>query len=518
MKKILITAITALAFATMSHAFEYGYEADASWERNSYQSTDLANFNGFMNFFSDGTTGTGQNPPGGFTQGVGQIFAVTNTFTVEKIRLWSARYYTTNSLTMTLYKDVDVRSGAPEDYMIPENLVVQYEIAPTNVLHGSSGDAPGDIFTISLATNEYFELSPPQYENYNYYFHVGLTEPIDPGTNTATKVMIWNFGGDYDTEGYYVTPEGTQGAVGRDLGLAFLSTNPPVVIEPEIPEGWLVPVADTSLRFGTNQENNYGTSATLDTRQNDTAPRDFFSYIRFDLSNLAGTISNATLEVTQNGGDTLVNGRVRFMGLQNVASNTPQNWVETDLTCNTLGAEFLSTNYYPSPIVGSSPFDFENNRVIDFEENIPGIIEGASGGVASISGQPLIDWLEERRADDGFVTFIIDFPAGASDKAVYYNSRESAGVVPFLKLEGVSVEILPPQFDPVITSIAYDAGTVTIDWDSDVNGIYEIQSKDTLSIGNWAPIPSATNLTGGLSNSTSFSASGDVEFYRIYGE
>ena len=44
--------------------------------------------------------------------------------------------------------------------------------------------------------------------------------------------------------------------------------------------------ADTQIRYGTNQDRNYGGHDNLYIRQNDGAPRDYIGYVRFDVSSL----------------------------------------------------------------------------------------------------------------------------------------------------------------------------------------------------------------------------------------
>lgn len=233
---------------------------------------------------------------------------------------------------------------------------------------------------------------------------------------------------------------------GTDVGFAYAGTAPDLgafeygLSNPPPSVAELLPVADTHVRYGTNQDNNYGTAATLDTRQNDTAPRDYMVYIRFDLSSISGQITNAELQLTKASGDSLVNRRIRVLGLDNAAGSTMQNWDELSLTWNTLGAE-VDTSIYPSPSAGESPFDF--GRITDFEQGVSGISEVIRVGdtVAAISGSALADWLESRRQDGGLATLIIDYPSSASDKSVNYHSREAASGQPMLTIEYLSVAL-----------------------------------------------------------------------------
>lgn len=141
---------------------------------------------------------------------------------------------------------------------------------------------------------------------------------------------------------------------------------------------------------------------------------DFAGYVRFDLSGLSiDTLDEASLTLTISGGasrnDTLTTGRFGLYGLNNVAGNTPQNWDEATLSetgTNPVGAEWN----------GVVPLDLTGGRVIDLDmETVAGITEtlNPSGGSAvagttiTITGAPLVAFLQSRIDDDGLVTFIL---------------------------------------------------------------------------------------------------------------
>ncbi len=305
-----------------------------------------------------------------------------------------------------------------------------------------------------------------------------------------------------------------------DLGAfesgAITSPPPPTVESPlELSAN-----ADTALRFndGANgdQGRNYGTNDTFYLRQLDTAPRDYFAYVRFDLSSVPSAITNAIFTITRSSGDALNGSRFRVLGLDNTAGNTDQDWGEIILTYNALGAE-IDTSIYPSPGAGESPFDL--GKVTDFESGIPGVTETIVGNTAILSGPALAGWLESRRNDGGLATLIVDYPAhgDSSDGNIYYHTREALVSQPTLTVE--FDDGLGPAFSPSINSIYVSGATVTINWDSDTNGTYRIENKTTLTQALWKAISGATNLSGGVSNSTVFVAGGsDAEFFRIFGE
>lgn len=278
--------------------------------------------------------------------------------------------------------------------------------------------------------------------------------------------------------------------------------------------------ADTELRYnaGANgdQDRNYGTNETFYLRQLDTAPRDYFAYYRFDLSDIPSVITNARFQVVRSSGDTPTGSRFRVMGLDPVAGNTAQNWGETTLTFNLLGSE-IDLSIYPAPVAGDSPFDF--GRVTDFEAGTPGVSESFDGNTAALSGPALAAWLEGRRNDGGLATLIVDYPAAGdgNNHETYYYSREAATNQPILTVE--FDDGTGPAFDPAIHSISVATGVVTLVWSSDTNGLYRIENTSSLTQAIWNAVSGATNLAGGTSNSTDFSTGvTDAAFFRIYGE
>jgi len=178
-----------------------------------------------------------------------------------------------------------------------------------------------------------------------------------------------------------------------------------------------LPSADTFVRFGINQEVNYGALEFLDLYGNGTA-RDYFAYVRFDLSSLPqdAQLLDATLRFTKVAGgtrnDTLTTGRFRVLGLNDVAGNTPQTWDELTLTFNTIGSEWVSANTY------------DTTRVTDRD----GANEGADNptGIASSGGPNLVSFLSSRLAAGGLVTFIVDFATTEGGRGFAFGSRENS--------------------------------------------------------------------------------------------
>lgn len=374
------------------------------------------------------------------TLGVGTTFDVwTNNMTINTIRFWQTRYYATNSITIEIYSNVNQNASEMINEMTPGNLMKTIVVEPTTT-HGNNNGL--DIMEITLVTNDQFVVSeiPDGVDPMGYYMYIYPTIPADiTDVQAENNLFLWNYATyDVNPVSAYATPLSNSNT-NRELGMALVSTEGFVqapLPRPVVPgQADLIADADTSIHFGTQEGNNYGSSATIDTRQNDTAPRDFMAYIRFDLTGIYGPITNASLSLLQlDNGTGLNNDRVRIWGLNNVSNNTSQTWGENSLTWNAAGGE-INTNIYPNPSAGESPV--YTDRVTDFNHTVLGISEMVGGGV-TLSGQPVIDWLESMRTSTGYATFIVDFPAfGASnDRTIVYYARESGdALAPTLTLQ-----------------------------------------------------------------------------------
>jgi len=184
-----------------------------------------------------------------------------------------------------------------------------------------------------------------------------------------------------------------------------------------------IPVADTYVRNQPGTEDrNYGTLGYI-YLYSYTPTRDYYGYVRFDISDLpAGTpIVYASLTFTKvttatgERNDSLTTGRFRVLGLLDVEGNTPQDWGETWLTWNNKGAEYVSENTY------------DTNRVVDFDGTAGE--EYVSGSIARISGTNLVNFLNSRLSSDshrGLVTFIVDMPTAEAGRGYGLGSKESS--------------------------------------------------------------------------------------------
>ena len=154
---------------------------------------------------------------------------------------------------------------------------------------------------------------------------------------------------------------------------------------------------------------------------------DFAGYLRFDLSGLdIQALAKATLTLTVSGGasrnDTVVGGRFSLYGLNDVAGNTPQNWDELVLDENNVGLEWTTNN--GDPLV----------NVTDLDDDVPGISETvtnapeggwAAGTTIVVTGEALVNFIQERIDGNGLVTFILKND-DSSDKGYGIATKENA--------------------------------------------------------------------------------------------
>ena len=185
--------------------------------------------------------------------------------------------------------------------------------------------------------------------------------------------------------------------------------------------------ADTYLRDATIR----GGLEFMDVRGGNV---DFRGYLRFDLSAIpaGATIDSATLNMFQVSGasrnDTIVGGRFALYGLNNDAGNTAQNWDEATFVIAGKGTEDVPT------LAG----------VTDLDDNVVGITESVSGGspngLVSVTGAPLVGFLQTRFGDGGLATFILSND-DATDRGFGIGTKENADTtkVPVLTIEYTAV-------------------------------------------------------------------------------
>lgn len=429
------------------------------WNNNAFQTLDPIDVDSFDNYSMNASD----------TEGVGVVFDVWTNMTVDTIRFWQTRYYATNSLTVEIYSNIN-QNITMESQMIPGNLMKSIVVYP-KAIHDS--DDGNNVMEISLVEDDQFVIDeiPDGVDPMGYYMYVYPTDAL-----SSDNLFLWNYATyDINSNSAYATPSST--LTDRELGMALVSSEgheaPPLPSAGASNEVVLVSNADTRITWQFAPDGNYGNDTTISTRQYDPA-RDYMLYVRFDLRDLTGAITNANLRLWKSGGDILNNERIHVWGLDNVASNTPQDWMETSLTWNNAGAEIINTNAAATNAIAGNSLLFPN-RVTDFDDGVSGITETIDNGVL-LEGQTLIDWLESRRKDGGLATFIVDLPAiGDPTKNVeisYYAKEFSERAAPKLTLE-----VGPTEVGYQIWIEDYDVGSLTNttdDADSDGrNNLYE---------------------------------------------
>ncbi|QDU55509.1 rhamnogalacturonan lyase family protein [Aeoliella mucimassa] len=171
---------------------------------------------------------------------------------------------------------------------------------------------------------------------------------------------------------------------------------------------------DTYLRSGYSN----GGVDVLDSRYS------FVPYIKFDLSQLnIDEITSATLTVTKVASvrnDAINEGRFAVYGLADLAGNTPQDWNESTLVAGTNnGAEWNDDS-------STNGIDRSRLTSLDPEDgaDVTETINNSTGAAQTLTGTALVDFLNSRVDDDGFVTFVI--PVEADGRGYGLASKEYA--------------------------------------------------------------------------------------------
>lgn len=161
-----------------------------------------------------------------------------------------------------------------------------------------------------------------------------------------------------------------------------------------------------------------------------------YGYFRFDLSALGPIIINsASFTITQaavatNNGltgsdrnDTLVDGRVDFFGLNDVAGNTSQSWSEATLSFDTTGDEITTAT-----IAANAGAPFVNATSFAGQDTV-------GAGTANLSSAQLVSFIQTRVDANGLVTLMNANPDATSNRGITYNSSEAASGQPVLTID-----------------------------------------------------------------------------------
>jgi hypothetical protein len=112
------------------------------------------------------------------------------------------------------------------------------------------------------------------------------------------------------------------------------------LLAPDVRAGLLTADADTNIEEVNGPDDVEGALGRMQSRSNTTDGRQNISYVRFDLG--GGTASNAEFSVITLSSTNWLDTQFFVYGLNDVAGNTPQNWIESGaggLSYNTSGAE-----------------------------------------------------------------------------------------------------------------------------------------------------------------------------------
>jgi hypothetical protein len=247
-------------------------------------------------------------------------------------------------------------------------------------------------------------------------------------------------------------------------------------------------------------------------------------YVRFNLgAENVTSVQSATLTMTLHGSipkppyrnDSADKGRFSLYGLNNVAGNTAQNWDEATLVASTAGMEIDWT---------SGAIDIAS-RTLDLDEDVAGITEtltnAAAGAYAlgttfTVTGEPLVRFLQSRVDDDGLVTFIIR-DEDSADRGFGFCSKEYSGdetYRPKLEITATtgpkSAAINPSPLDGA-TEVSRDA---VLSWTPGVFAVtHDVYfGTDSQAVANGA----ASVLVGSGQDANSYDPPGHLDFGQTY--
>lgn len=145
--------------------------------------------------------------------------------------------------------------------------------------------------------------------------------PVGTGTNTTVRVL------DLASQLTLLTNGQLNVAAQGDLGIDWAMLELQVAPNAAAATTSLTPVADATVRGGTNAANNFGTATNLIVQQSFSTNNQQQAYLRWDLSGVSGIISQARVILTpiSVGANAIEQG---------VAVANSNNWTETGVTWN----------------------------------------------------------------------------------------------------------------------------------------------------------------------------------------
>lgn len=201
--------------------------------------------------------------------------------------------------------------------------------------------------------------------------------------------------------------------------------------------GPTVLIADADTNIEEHQPNDIeGNLPRMQSRSRDVvgSGRQHLSYIRFDLGGETG-VSSAELSVVTMDSTNWLLGQVQVYGLNDLAGNTPQDWIESGaggLNYNASGDEVPGDGDPTTQDLGSiGTSEAENLWLLgDLPENLAGTDQ-----TITFSGTELDDFLNSRVG--GLATLLI-VGANGSDRTLLFGTKEAAGFEPTLTLNAVA--------------------------------------------------------------------------------
>ncbi len=158
----------------------------------------------------------------------------------------------------------------------------------------------------------------------------------------------------------------------------------------------------------------------------DTVGRQNVGYIRFNLAGIT-TVNDAEFTIVNKSSVGWATGQVQVYGLNDIAGNTPQDWVEAALTYNLTGDELPGDGDQTTQDLGTiGTTGAENLWLLG---DLPGVPSGGGFEGIDFSSPELINFLASRA--NGLATLVL---VGANDtnRELQFAPREVTGYEPTL--------------------------------------------------------------------------------------
>ena len=167
----------------------------------------------------------------------------------------------------------------------------------------------------------------------------------------------------------------------------------------------------------------------------DTVGRQNVGYIRFDLAGIT-TVDNAEFTIVHKNNVGWATGQVQVYGLNDIAGNTPQDWVEAALTYNLTGDELPGDGDQTTQDLGTiGTTGAENLWLLG---DLPGVPSGGGFEVVDFSSPELVNFLASRA--NGLATLVL-VGANNTNRALQFVPREVTGLEPTLAINAAPAAV-----------------------------------------------------------------------------